>query len=367
MATIQQRQRSDGKKQHRVQIRIKGFPPQSATFDRLTDAKRWAQQTEAAIREGRYFKTTESRRRTFAEMIERYDQNVLSIKTEVSAKKQRPQLNWWKSQLGNYTLGDVTPSVIVECRDRLASEKTCRGTIRSKATVNRYLAALSHCFSIAVREWEWLDDSPMRKVSKYRESNQVVRFLSDDERIALLIACEESQNQYLNCVVVIALSTGMRRNEILTLTWNQIDFDRRTITLSPADTKNSEYRVVPLAGKAFDLLHEVSRIRRIDSPLVFPAKARIGKEAKPTDIQTAWKFALKRAQIDDFRFHDLRHSAASYLAMNGATLSEIAEVLGHKTLQMVKRYAHLSEAHTSSVVQRMNEKIFQTDDAKESG
>ena len=81
-------------------------------------------------------------------------------------------------------------------------------------------------------------------------------------------------------------------------------------------------------------------------------------EKRTTDIQTAWENALKRAEIEDFRFHDLRHSAASYLAMNGASIAEIAEVLGHKTLQMVKRYAHLSEAHTAKVVQSMNERIF---------
>jgi integrase len=90
-----------------------------------------------------------------------------------------------------------------------------------------------------------------------------------------------------------------------------------------------------------------------------PTKNAQGKIIyQPVDIRTAWENALKKAGIEDFRFHDLRHSAASYLAMNGASLAEIAEVLGHKTLQMVKRYAHLSEAHTHSIVSKMNERIF---------
>ena len=97
-----------------------------------------------------------------------------------------------------------------------------------------------------------------------------------------------------------------------------------------------------------------SKVRRLDTDLVFPRP----DGQKPAYIETAWREALRAAEIDDFRFHDLRHSAASYLAMNGATLAEIASVLGHKTLQMVKRYSHLSDAHVRGVVTRMNEKIF---------
>jgi integrase len=88
--------------------------------------------------------------------------------------------------------------------------------------------------------------------------------------------------------------------------------------------------------------------------MVFPGRI----PGEPVNIENHWQKALKTAGIENFRFHDLRHSAASYLAMNGATLPEIAGVLGHKSLQMVGRYAHLSEAHTANVVERMNAKIF---------
>ena len=110
---------------------------------------------------------------------------------------------------------------------------------------------------------------------------------------------------------------------------------------------------MPITGRALDLLKK--HVRRIDTQLLFPSRLNA---QKPIDLRAPWEIALKQAEIDDFRFHDLRHSAASYLAMNGASLAEIAEVLGHKTLQMVMRYAHLSEAHTTSVVSSMNEKIF---------
>jgi integrase len=219
------------------------------------------------------------------------------------------------------------------------------------------MAALSHAFTIAVREWGWIEDSPMRKVTKPKESRGRVRFLSDEERNRLLKACRESSNPYLYPVVVLALSTGMRRGEIMDLTWDKVDLSRGRAILH--ETKNGDYRAAPLAGHALELLKELAKVRRIDSNLLFPSKEiQPQKPQKPVDLRDPWDAAVERAGIHDFRFHDLRHSAASYLAMNGASLSEIAEVLGHKTLQMVKRYAHLSEGHTASVVASMNQKIF---------
>ena len=362
MASIRKRTRSDGTTSYRVDVRLKGFPPQRATFKRLTDAKKWGGQTEAAIREGRYFKTTEARKHTLSDAISRYKEFVLPTKKE--QKKQEALLDWWDDEIGSHTLADVTPSKISECRDKLLNGITIRGTQRAPATVVRYLAALSNVFTTAVNEWEWLEDSPVRKVKKPTEPRGRVRFLSEDttgpdgktidgERSRLLKACEKSNSPYLYPVVVLALSTGMRQGEIMGLTWDDVDLHQGRITLH--ETKNGERRVVPLTGKALELLVGHAKIRRIDTPLIFPGKV---KRDKPMDLRASWIAALKAADIEECRFHDLRHSAASYLAMNGASLAEIAEVLGHKTLQMVKRYAHLSEAHTAGVVASMNERIF---------
>lgn len=220
------------------------------------------------------------------------------------------------------------------------------------------MAALSAAFTIAVNDWQWLEADPMAKVTKPREPRGRVRFLDDAERARLLKACEESSNPYLHTVVVLALSTGMRQSEIMRLRWPDIDLDGGRITLH--ETKNDERRVVPLAGRAHDLLSEHAMVRRLDTDLVFPAlrTKRPSTELQPMHIRAAWGRAVKAAEIEDFRFHDLRHSAASYLAMNGATLMEIAAVLGHKTLAMVKRYSHLSESDTAGVVAKMNEKLF---------
>lgn len=355
MANIEKRTTDEGKTSFRVKVRIKGFPGQSATFERKTDAAKWAQSTESAIRENRHFKTSEAKRHTLAELIDRYCRDVLPSKK--SAKDQAQQLGWWKDEIGSHSLSDVTPSMLAECRDKLGRKITVRGKPLSPASVVRYMAALSVAFTIAVKEWGWLDDTPMRKVTKPKEARGRVRFLSDDERIRLLKVCKESSNPYLYPVVVLALSTGMRQGEIMGLTWDVVDMNRGRAILH--ETKNGERRAVAITGHALEQVKELAKVRRIDSNLLFPSKENTPqKPQKGMDLRAPWLAALKNAGIEDFKFHDLRHSAASYLAMNGASLAEIAEVLGHKTLQMVKRYAHLSEGHTARVVESMNQKIF---------
>ncbi|NEX19754.1 site-specific integrase [Thiorhodococcus mannitoliphagus] len=364
MATITERTDSTGATSYRVEVRLKGHPAQRATFTRKTDAKKWAQQTEAAIREGRHFKTIESRRHTLSDLIDRYIRDVLPRPPRKSKRPRsarsiaiiKSQLEWWRGELGAYTLADLTPAKIVEARDKLTRTIKRDGQPMSSSTVVRYMAPLSHAFGIAVREWGWIDDSPMRKVERPTEPDGRVRFLSDEEREALLTACRESRNPWLHTVVVLALSTGMRKGELMGLRWPDVDLPRGRITLR--ETKNGETRVVPLTGPALALLKEHAKVKRLDTDLVFPGQARPSSPVQPVDLRAAWEAALKRAEIKDFHFHDLRHTTASYLAMNGASLAEIAEVLGHKTLAMVKRYAHLSEAHTASVVERMNARFL---------
>jgi len=351
MASIQQRKTNDGKYRYRVLIRLSGYPPQTATFDRKTDAKKWAQATESKIREGRYFVSNEAQKHTLAELTKRYITNELPKKPG-SAASQKTQLKWWSDELGIYKLSEISPAIISECRDKLAATELGSGKLRSPATVNRYLAVLSHAFTVAMKEWGWIEDNPLRRVSRLKEPQGRVRYLSDDERQSLFVACDKSRNQILLVIVTLAISSGMRFSEIMNLRWPDIDFDRSVLYLHK--TKNNERRAVPLFGPASVALKERSKVRRIGSDLVFPNH----KGDAPANIRSAWNHAVSAAGLEDFRFHDLRHSAASYLAMNGASPSEIAAVLGHKTLQMVKRYAHLSEQHTASVVASMNEKIF---------
>ena len=352
MATIAKRTDAAGQAHYQVKVRIKGHPTQSATFDRLTDAKRWAIQTEAAIRERRHFKTAEAQKHTFAELVDRYVRDVIPTKAPGTQASQTMQMGWWKERLGALLLIDITPALIVEARDALVKQS-------SGSTANRYLAVLSHAFTTAVKEWQWTEDNPVLRVTKPTEPRGRVRFLSDEERERLLAACRQSPSaSWLYPFVVLALSTGMRSGEMRGLTWDRVDLKGGTILLE--HTKNGERRVIPLAGHARELLEQLGKVRRLDTMLVFPSRlaAAPGKPVKPVNVQHPWEQALAVAGIENFRIHDLRHSAASYMLMNGATIGELAEVLGHKTLQMVKRYSHLSEAHTRGIVERMNSAIF---------
>lgn len=346
MATIKKRVDQDGKTKFQARIRLKGHPTETATFERLTDAKKWIQQTESAIREGRYFKTSESKKRTLGQMIDRY---IELFKTE---KGRRAQLIWWKERLGNYAIADITPALIAEGRDDLIKGITKKGTIRNPSTVVRYIAALSHVFTVGIKEFGWIETSPVSKITKPREAAGRVRFLSDEERSRLLEACKVSESPILYMVVVLALSTGMRCSELMNLTWSQIDFMRQQIILEK--TKNKTCRTIPLANLALELLKQHAQGGGLKTNLLFPGKI----PNKPIAIRRPWLAAIKLAGIKNFRFHDLRHSAASYMAMTGSSLVDIGILLGHKRLEVTRRYSHLSQQHMSKVVERMNEEIF---------
>ncbi len=353
MAAIEERENAKGEKSYRVKVRVKGYPVQTATFTTKTEAKACARNTEAAIHEGRYFSYSASKKKTVSDLIDRYIEEILPLKPASMADQTR-QLNHWKKEIGDLVIQDLTSSMVTAVRNKLKSQTTVRNQIRSAATVNRYLAALSHAFTISIKEWEWTNDNPCTRVSKLREARGRTRYLSKDERFRLLDACYKSCNQYLYTIVVLALSTGARKNEILSLKWENIHFDREVIQLN--ETKNGKIRILPLQNYALELVLDLRRKQKLNVALLFPS-TKSGNHI-PTNIRKGWDKAVSDARLEDFRFHDLRHSAASYMAMDGASLIDIAQILGHKTLEMTKRYSHLSDAHTKKVVASMNNKIF---------
>jgi integrase len=360
MASIRQRTNARGESAYHVQVRLRGYPTETATFERLTDARKWAQSTEAAIREGRHFKTAIAKQKTLGEAIARYFDEVLAHRK--NPVNQTLYLTWWKEQLGGYAMASLSTALIVEKRNGLLGAENQFGRKVGTTTTNRYLQALGHVLNIAMNEWEWISENPVGRIKKYKEGRGRVRFLSEEERNSLLRACQQSKNPHLYTIAVLALSTGARKNEILRLKWKDVDFERKRIILN--ETKNGERRALPLFGRAFDLMQTQQALVEPDCEYVFPSeKTHVDLKTQktvyqPIDIKRAWQYAIAKAGVQDFRFHDLRHSAASYLAMNGASLVVLANVLGHKTLQMVQRYAHLSEDHTSSMVASMNERIF---------
>lgn len=352
MPTIETRRAPDGALTYRAKIRIKGAPQVSASFNSLTRARQWAQRTEADIRDGRHFKTAEAKRHTLADAIDRYTREVLPRKPR-TAKFQARQLAWWRAELGHLFLADVSASAISEARARLLAQPGRRKRTRGPATANRYMAVLSHVLSVAVREWEWLETNAAQKLSKFKERGRD-RFLSEDECRRLLAACRTSSCLDLHDVVLLALSTGMRRNEILSLRFSQIDLANGKIYLY--ETKNGEARGVPLAGPAHAAMRQRLELKTNDGDLTFAGKTGV----TPFDIRKPWYRALDEAGLREVRFHDLRHTAASLLAKGGASLPEIGAVLGHKSAEMTKRYSHFAHAHLQDVVATMNERVFRS-------
>jgi len=243
------------------------------------------------------------------------------------------------TDLGAFPLDTLTPLRLRHYRDALSR------TLKP-GTVRQYLDALSAVFTVAVEELEWLDVNPLAKVRKPPASPGRVRVLSTEERTRLLAACAASPNPSLYRLVLLALTTGARRGELLSLTWQHVDLERGFLRL--AQTKNRERRAVPVPSQTLTQLTRWSQGQPL-AGWVVPRSS--GRSVFPGEH--AWKVALKKADVPDFRFHDLRHTFASYLAMSGATLAEIAEVLGHKTLSMVRRYIHFTQPHTQGLVEKM--------------
>lgn len=372
MATIEKRKQTDnGETYYRVRVRIKGLPEQQKTFKRLTDAKLWAQQTEAGIRRGEVRNVVATAKgKTLADVIARYKREILPHKAATTQRAAETYLGHWERVLGTYALAYITPDTIAAEIDKLSAAGDTRRKLedgekperpKSRKTLKHYRDTLAVLLKNA-KAWGWATQNPMEGVNAITKiRDERTRFLTDDERAKLLEACRQSDNEHLYTVVVFALSTGARKSEILKLTLSDVDLDRGTAILR--DTKNGDTRSVPVARHLADVLTEQkARATALYDAMPQPPATRWlfprADGFQPIDIRTAWENARDKAGLADFRFHDLRHSTASYLAMKGASLVEIAEVLGHRTLQMVRRYAHLSESHVKGLVESLNEDIF---------
>ena len=257
MATIS---KQSGKKgfTYKVRIRKPNYPTVTKTFSSRNLAEKWARKTELAIEEGIYFDQDESRKHTLGDLVDRYIEEDLKKLSESDWRVRKQQLTWWKDNLGKTTLNRINPALLVGNSHQLKTEPNDKGNVRSGSTVNRYMAALSAAFGIATTEWQWMPDNPFSRVRREREPDGRIRFLSPAERTALLEACRESKSKWLYLVVILALSTGMRQGEIMSLTWSQIDVAGKKITL--LKTKNNQIRVVPLVGLAAGLLDQHSKV-----------------------------------------------------------------------------------------------------------
>jgi len=353
---------------YRAQVRIKGRPAESATFPNRKEARAWASSIEAAIREQRHFPNAVARRTSFDALVKDYTKTVLNEPGRFDEKERATrerQLKWWSGQFGGLSLAEVTADRISAARDELAEEEFARGRAhedpetgelaepkrykRSGATINRYIAALSHALSFGVKDRRVLDRNPVSDIRRKKEPRGRTRFLSDEERKELLKACAKSVWQPLRTLVLLAITTGARRGELTGLRWADVDLKKGRALVH--ETKNDEPRTLPLAGQVLEALRDLKLMDSARSEYVFPQPS--GFPGPYEHFDTHWYAALEDAGIADFHFHDLRHTTASMLAAQGASLLEIADVLGHKTLAMVKRYSHLVVDHKAKVIEKM--------------
>jgi integrase len=329
MATFSKRRNGDGSTRWDAMVRVVGYPAIGKSFPTKLAAQLWAARTEEA-RRGRAVAST--RGTTLGQLID----DALPRLTNPTAVA----FSYWREQFGDLRLDRITPELIALHRDRLLGAH-CRGhnhkTVkpRSPATVRNYLIELSRLFALAVKELRLMETNPCTRVNKPKASTEVVRWLSDEERTALLAACKASESPDLYPFVLFALTTGARKGEISALEWANVDLKRRWATFPR--TKNGDARGVPLTTAVCAMLDARSRDVRVF----------------PFDITKAWHTAIARAGIQKFRFHDLRHSCASALVQNGANLAEVATLLGHKGLQMTLRYSHVGNVGTSRLVDRV--------------
>lgn len=218
---------------------------------------------------------------------------------------------------------------------------------KKPATANRLMATLAHMFTKAV-EWEMVEDEVLKRIRKVKalpENNRRLRFLSKEECAALIESCDV----HLKPIVITALNTGMRKGEILGLKWENVALKNGIIMLGQDQTKNSERKEIPINDTLRAALSGLSR--RLDVSWVFYDPKTGNRHG---DIKHSFGRACRRAEIQDFRFHDLRHTFASHLVMAGVDLFTVKELLGHKTLAMTLRYAHLAPGHKANAVRALD-------------
>jgi integrase len=284
----------------------------------LSDNRKLAERIYAKalmdMQEGVWFEKQKAKSVTFGEMVEKYLQKYHRSRDEHSVKKLLPVFD-------SYTLAEITTEMISDYRDeRLKTVKP--------ATVHQELSLMRRMFNVARREWKWTKDNPVADLSfAVGNRNARERWLSADEEKLLL---EKATNPcWLRSLLVVALHTGMRKGEILNLTWKDVDFVRRLIRVMKS--KNGEKRSIPMSQTLLMTLKGSGKIVEI-SGRVFPIADR--------SLREAFSKTLEKAGIEDFHFHDLRHTFATRLIQNGVDLYKVKELLGHKTIVMAMRYAH---------------------------
>ena len=295
-----------------------------------TSDRKLARAIEAKIRieiiEGSYFDKLVGSKKTFNGMVERFMKEYapkVSKATGISYSSSLTHLNPFFEET---RLIDITPKMISRYKVLRIDEGA------AAATLNRELAMLSKAFSLAVKDWEWINENPVSKVRKEKVDNKRDRWLNKDEEKQIL----DYSPDWLREIVTFGLHTGLRLQEMLSLEWSRVNLFRRTILIK--ETKNGNPKTLPLNKIALDVLNQRSTVKSIKNDLVFFNCD--GEKINSNVLRTAFYSVLKKVGIDDFRLHDIRHTFATRLAQAGVDIYKISKLLGHLDIKMTQRYAH---------------------------
>lgn len=306
-----------------VQIRREDHPPLSKSFKLKSDAGKWARTIEAAIDKGELVSASGvvSCLKTLEDLMIRYRDHI-AIKKRGSDIEIVRINKLLKHRISKTDIKNITPPIIAQYRDQ-------RLKIVTGETVRRELTILSHAFNIAIREWGVsLVINPVSRIEKPKPAKGRERRVSKEELEALLSRCSLSNNDYLSSAIRLALHTGMRRGELLSMRWEHLDLTNNVLSIP--ETKTGYSRTIPIGKAAKAVLSEME-------------KQEEGKifGITPNALRLSWERLRKRAGLEDIRFHDLRHEAISRFFEMGLSLPEVALISGHREPRMLMRYTHL--------------------------
>ncbi len=332
MASIRKRIGAAGGVTWQAQIRRRGDQFFGRTFKRKKDAEAWANKAEHRLARGATGAELNASRMTLDALIDEYLNSLTAADGRIRrAKGQVNQLNWWRQRYGRVEIGKIKIALLEDALQRLEHEKG------SNATVNRYRAVISHVLTFAARRG-YIEQRPMFP-PQLREQPRG-RVLTAAEQPRLLLACERWPE--LHAMVQIALLAGTRAGELTQLEWSDVHVDQGHAVLR--NTKNGTDRRLPLLGPILVAI-KAMQVRR----LLDPREPRV---FRGVDYRRAWEKARAAAGIEDFRFHDLRHTAITRMVESGASPFDVATVAGHKTPHQTWGYTHPSNPYIDSVLQQ---------------
>ena len=304
-------------------VRRKGHPQRCKSFEKKSDAERWARELESQVDRSAFLPDTRLAEQTsIGDLLERYMREITPHKRSADSEIYRIKAII-RRPIAKYSLAALTSSHMATYRDE-------RLKIVAPATITRELNTISHAIDTARREWGiYVHENPLKLVKRPTLPKGRIRRLENGEQDALLAASDVMSTPYLKDLIIIALETAMRRGELLSLLWDNVDFDKKTAHLTM--TKNGESRDVPLSPKSIEVLKKLHQSAK--HKFVFPVSDNA--------VRLAWERLRAKAGCPDLNFHDLRHEAVSRLFEKGLDMMSVASISGHKELRMLQRYTHL--------------------------